>query len=187
MQMRTSVKGRSCDWWCNCQLPVLREFGGDFFMWLSSKKQPWITSVIPSVKAAEKDLTIPAQRRCDPVALRHWSGTTKACFSFFFFFFDLPRIHQFILVCLLYSVRFASILLVWLQCLALRLVQVMEGNNKCSIWSCSGWLPPVTEYKFLSIKLVSDGVVEGVLELIQSMPAWSGTWPIVPMSPLCCQ
>lgn len=41
--------------------------------------------------------------------------------------------------------------------------------------------------KFLGVILwLSGGVAEGVLELIQSMPAQSGACPIVPMSPLCC-
>lgn len=140
MQMRTSVKGRSCDWWCNCKLLVLREFGGGF-LYVALFKAATLNYFGDSISKSSKE------RRIWPYLLRgcvilQLSGTglapQKPAFTI-----DLPRIHQFILVWLLSSVRFACILLVCLQCLALRLVQVMEGNNKCSIWSRGGWLPPV--------------------------------------------
>lgn len=54
MQMRASVKGRSCDWWCNCKLPVLREFGG-LFLYVALFKEATLNYFGDSISKSSRE------------------------------------------------------------------------------------------------------------------------------------
>ena len=93
--------------------------------------------LFPSVKAAKKNLTIPAQRMRDPVALERCSGTVGFIIGLLGEATSSPHVcFPLCKVCL-------HFLLMTLNALVLRLIQVME-RNICSVRSCSSQLPPVS-------------------------------------------